>query len=185
MRPHYGALRALHAQPTASSHCRSSPTHRICYVATLSHQRDASKTELRDAYALDRALLAEDMKKNRRSETARSNKKIKAIEKMWASVGEAHAELLKKHELREYQLANATRENPHRLGVLAGYGFGRYSAVAGDGIQAHPAAFSELAAADKLPPLPPREECSLPDARMLGITMSEGQAAWPEEAGDE
>lgn len=110
MRPHYGALRALHAQPTASSHCRSSPTHRICYVATLSHQRDASKTELRDAYALDRALLAEDMKKNRRAETARSNKKIKAIEKMWASVGEAHAELLKKHELREYQLANATRE---------------------------------------------------------------------------
>ena len=64
---------------------------RILALTKLIPQRSASRTEVRDAYALDRALLAEDMKKNKRNEAERSNKKIKAIEKMWASVGEAHS----------------------------------------------------------------------------------------------
>ena len=49
------------------------------------------------------------------------------------------------------------------------------------GVVEHPAAFAPLTC---MPEPPPVERCSLPDpkAKLLGITISEGQAAWPDEA---
>ena len=82
-------------------------------------------------------------------------------------------------------LGTAAKENPHRLGAMGGYVLGRYQAVAGEGLQQYPAAFREAATQGTLPLLPAREQCSLPDKRMLEITITQGQAAWPEEAGDE
>jgi hypothetical protein len=80
-------------------------------------------------------------------------------------------------------LGIANKENPHRLGVLSGYGLGRYKAVK-EQMDEHPAAFGAVEAG-ALPPPPPTDECSLPDQRLLAITVSEGQAAWPDEADDE
>ena len=74
-------------------------------------------------------------------------------------------------------LGEAQKDNPYREGVMSGYGLGRYSAVAGEGLSAHPAAFEPVAL---MPPPPPCEECSLPDTRMLGIVLTEGAAEWPE-----
>ena len=76
-------------------------------------------------------------------------------------------------------LGVAEKDNPFRAGVLGGYALGRYKAVAEDGGAQHPAAFADVAL---MPPPPPRDKCSLPDSRLLGITftVSEGAAEWPE-----
>ena len=60
--------------------------------------------------ACPRAIMAEDMKKNKRVEAGKTRKKVRALETQWAEVGTAHAALLKKYELRVYQLNNATTE---------------------------------------------------------------------------
>ena len=77
-------------------------------------------------------------------------------------------------------LATAERQNPHRLGTMAGYACGRYKAVVEDLAQtSHPAAFEAVAL---MPPPPPKEQCSLPDQRMLGLQIAYGEAPWPDEA---
>ena len=57
--------------------------------------------------------------------------------------------------------AIAERGNPLRHGVTAGYALGRYKAVAGSEDVQHPRAFADVAL---MPPPPPRDQCSLPNA---------------------
>ena len=62
---------------------------------------------------------------------------------------------------------------------MGGYVLARYKAVSGDGgaPSRHPAAFD---AVECMPPPPPPERCSLPDRRLLAITVSEGTMPWPD-----
>ena len=43
----------------------------------------------------------------------------------------------------------------------------------------HPEAFDE--SRSLMPPPPLQKNCSLPDKRLLGLTISQGTAAWPDE----
>jgi len=87
-----------------------------------------------------------------------------------------------RHVLNQpHDLARAREANPHRLGVIGGYAYGRYAAVADDDEtrREQPAAFDKEAI-EGLPERAKRDECSLPDQRVLGITLSQGATPWPE-----
>ena len=86
-----------------------------------------------------------------------------------------------RHVLNQpHDLARAKDANPHRLGVIGGYAYGRYAAVADDDEtrRDQPAAFDK-GAIEGLPERARRDECSLPDNRVLGITLSHGATLWP------
>ena len=62
--------------------------------------------------------------------------------------------------------ATAERGNPLRHGVTAGYALGRYKAVTGSEDVQHPRAFADVAL---MPPPPPRDQCSLPNPRLIAM----------------
>ena len=76
--------------------------------------------------------------------------------------------------------ATAERGNPLRHGVTAGYALGRCKAVAGSEDVQHPRAFADVAL---MPPPPPRDQCSLPNPRLItaGAALDRdggGGSAW-------
>ena len=76
-----------------------------------------------------------------------------------------------------HDLAKAAQANPYRLGTMAGYACGRFKAVAEQA--SHPKAFERVAL---MPPPPPQKDCTLPDQRLLGMVVTEGSMAWPDDA---
>lgn len=71
----------------------------------LVHMRAAKTAELRDAYALDRALLQEQLRQHTDACEVTANLKIKGIEEQLNGLAASHKKLLDKLELREFQHA--------------------------------------------------------------------------------